>query len=97
MKTQYTQKIVITVKYLPCTNSRGSRVGLCLPRFDGKRKVIPYDHAHNDAHEIAEAWLASKGVATDCFVDLGDEYGIVCDWSQRESIFRAFGIPEETF
>jgi hypothetical protein len=94
MKTQHSQKIAIVVKFLPVTYAKGSRVGLSLPRFDGKRKTISYDPAHNDAHENAEAWLAAQGIKTDCFCDLGDTYAILCDWSQREAIFRAFGIPE---
>lgn len=92
MKNQH--KIAIIVGFVPATNTKGSRVRLALPRFGGKRKLIDYDHAFQDTHENAEAWLAKAGVQTECFCDLGDEYGIICDWSQREAIFKAFGIPE---
>lgn len=92
--TEPTQHIAIVIKFVPATNYHGSRISLSLPRWDGKRKVIPYDHSYRDTEEGARAWLNSKGINPSVLLDLGDHYCLACDWSQREAIFSAFGIPE---
>ena len=85
-------KIAIVVKFMPASNVHSSRISLSLPRFDGKRKVIDFDHSFNNTFDIAAHWLASKGVAVECHMETKDSYTLACDWSQREAIFAAFGI-----
>jgi hypothetical protein len=88
------QKIAVVVKFHPATNTNGSRIGLSLPRFDNKRKAIPFNHAFNDTTDGALDWLASKGVNPEAVLDMGSHYAFVCDWAQRPALFAAFGIPE---
>lgn len=89
-------KIAIVVKFLPATNSRGSRIGLSLPRWDNKAKRIPYNHECRDTESGARAWLAEKGVTPDTLLDLGTHYVLACEWVQRPAIFKAFGLKETT-
>ena len=51
---------LIAVKYLPATNTRGSRVSMFSPRFK-KRKTIAYDYQKNSTAEIAQEYLKENG------------------------------------
>jgi len=64
----------IKVKYLPATNSRGSRVRMTDTRLK-ESKVIDFDYTLNTIEEMAEKYLTAKGVPI-----IGKiEYGIVCE------------------
>ncbi len=51
---------IIKIKYLPATNTRGSRVQLINERLQEK-KTIPYNHIYNNAQDIAQNYLVQKG------------------------------------
>jgi len=51
---------LITVKYLPATNTRGSRVKLTSTRFE-QSVIIGYDHAKNNIEDIAVDYLKQNG------------------------------------
>jgi hypothetical protein len=53
---------LIEVKYIPASNTLGSRVALRSLRFN-TRVVIPFDHAMNQCYEMAEAYLKQNGIA----------------------------------
>ena len=50
----------VEVKYLPVTNSRGSRIKLTSYRFQ-QSVTIPFDYQYNSAEEIAIAYLTNHG------------------------------------
>lgn len=52
---------IIKIKYLPATNTRGSRVLLTNERLL-ERKTIPYNHSYNNAQDIAIAYLKTKKI-----------------------------------
>ena len=52
----------LQVKYLGCTNYRGSRVRITDTQRDGKPSVvIPFDHSCTDSMEIATNYLRANG------------------------------------
>jgi hypothetical protein len=79
------QKIAIACKYHGPTNSHGARVSLACPLL-GKRKVIPFDYALNNAHEVAHAWLSAQGIKCESFVSLSIGETIICAWSQLPAL-----------
>ena len=60
--------IAVLVDYIPCTETKGSRVRLIAPRLTrpgnkkGSKKFLPFDHAYNGSDAIAIAWLSEKGI-----------------------------------
>jgi hypothetical protein len=51
---------LITVKYLPATNTRGSRVRLYSTRFN-RSVIIPYNYSLNSITEMAAEYLTKNG------------------------------------
>lgn len=52
---------IIKIKYLPATNSRGSRVLLTNERLS-ERKTIAFDYALNNIEDMAIAYLKTKKI-----------------------------------
>ena len=52
---------IIKIKYLPVTNTRGSRVKLTNERLK-ETVTIPFDHALNSIEDMAIAYLKTKKV-----------------------------------
>jgi hypothetical protein len=48
--------IALIVKYVPATNTKGSRVSLHFPRLD-KRKLIPFNSMRNSTSAVALDYL----------------------------------------
>ncbi|MEI7632520.1 MAG: hypothetical protein WCJ60_04335 [bacterium] len=59
---------LIELKYLPATNTKGSRVQIKSLRFADK-VTIPYDHARNTVTEMFIDWNKS----------LNNDLGIICE------------------
>ena len=53
--------IALIVKYIPATNTKGSRVSLHFPRFR-KRKFIPFNSMYNSTSAVALAYLEFNGI-----------------------------------
>lgn len=51
----------ITIKYLPATNTRGSRIKLISTRFKCS-VALDYDHQISDMTAQAANWLTAKGL-----------------------------------
>ena len=83
------QKIAIACKYHGPTNAKGARVSLACPLLK-RRKVVPFDYALNNAHEVAHAWLSSHGIKCESFVSLSLGETIVCAWSQLSALEAIF-------
>ena len=52
---------IIKIKYLPVTNTRGSKVKLTNERLN-ESVTIPFDHALNSIEDMAIAYLKSKKI-----------------------------------
>jgi hypothetical protein len=72
--------IAATVKYLPVTDSRGSRVKITLPRFKVS-KTIPFDHQYNNSEDIAIAFLNDNGVSIEGTAELDNGSVLIIDWT----------------
>jgi hypothetical protein len=72
--------IAATVKYLPVTDSRGSRVKITLPRFKVS-KTIPFDHQYNNSEDIAIAFLESHEVSIDGTAEIDNGSVLLIDWT----------------
>jgi hypothetical protein len=53
--------IALIVKYVPATNTKGSRVSLHFPRFD-KRKLIPFNSMRNSTSAVVLDYLEDFGI-----------------------------------
>jgi len=60
----------IVVKYLPTTNTRGSRVKLISARFKDS-VTLSYDYEYNHCVDMAAAWLKDHGqvIAGQCEIN----------------------------
>lgn len=72
--------IAATVKYIPASNSRGSRVKITLPRFNVS-KTTPFDHQYNNSEDIAVAYLQANGIVINGSAELGDQSVLLIDWT----------------
>ena len=94
MKQDITPQIRIVVKYHGPTDSKGSRISLTLPRWEDRRIYIPFDYESRDILDNATSALDAAGVKIAAHLDIGSDYVICCDWSERPAIAKAFGIKE---
>ena len=69
---------LIEVKYIPATNTSGSKVSLTDHRLDEKIK-IPYDCAFNSTYDISEDYLNNKGFKIVGMSEMKNSYAILCD------------------
>ena len=67
----------LEVKFLPPTNTKGSRVKITDKR-NHKSVTIPYDY-RTDSLNTAVNYLAEKGFNIIGFIDMDDHYVVLCD------------------
>lgn len=80
--------LAITVKILPATNTKESRVSLSSPRLR-KRRVFGWDHGqgHTSADQ-AVAQLTAAGMEVDAILDMDSHYILtVADWNAGRKFF----------
>lgn len=89
----------IEVKYLPCTNSRGSRVQLkCydMKHLNGekpKSKILSYDHSFNSSDDIALNALKKAGLDVIGFNGRGPVTVIFCEWD-FDKLYAFFNVKQ---
>lgn len=78
---------IIQVKYVPCTNTRGSRISLTESRYKGTdRKTISYDYTCNSSLDGAIKYLQSIGINIVGYGEFKDAYYIFSDsWSHSHN------------
>jgi hypothetical protein len=85
--------ICVMVKYLPCTNTKPSRLSFYLPRW--KKRVVSSTHALDgrDNAERATHWLSKKGITPSGFGE-GENSTIsfLIPWDQLPAVLPAFGL-----
>jgi len=71
----YKALVSVSVKFLPATNFKGSRVKITFDRPIKGRVLsitIPFDHAHGSAEEVAAEFLTREGFPPEASVDIDD-------------------------
>jgi hypothetical protein len=88
MSTRPIHALTVIVKFLPCTNSRGSRVSLT--RYSGNdwvsRKVYSYDHSSNGVHDQAVSVLQKAGCKILCSLEIPDAYVLAIDCGSVDNL-----------
>jgi len=88
MSTRPIHALTVIVKFLPCTNYKGSRVSLT--RYSGNdwvsRKVYSYDHSFNGVHDQAVSILQNAGCKTLCSLEIPDAYVLAIDCSTVDQL-----------
>lgn len=80
----------VTVRFLPATNTLGSRVSVTLPCL-GRSKVLPYDHRYSSSTDNAVAWLREQGVQPVASADLGKGVTVLTfGVEDHTALFRIF-------
>jgi hypothetical protein len=83
--------IAITAKFVPATDTRGSRVTISVPEYDGRR-IINYDHSCRDAGEVARVWLTAQGIVPNATAPLARGTCVFTvdrsNWSHIKSAFN---------
>lgn len=65
---------LIKITFVCPTDTKGSRVKLTSQRFERDAVTIPYDHAYNNAFDIAQAWLQAHGYTIVCSGEMPNAY-----------------------
>jgi hypothetical protein len=87
------QNVAIVCKYHGCTDARGSRISLSLPRWNNKKISFPYAHELNGSDEQGEQELNKLFIFPSCCLDLGKDgtmFGVSFDYMRE--IERAFKL-----
>ncbi len=73
--------LTVIVKFLPCTNHKGSRVSLT--RYSGddwvSRRIYSYDPIFNGVHDQAVSILQKAGCKILCSLEIPDAYVLAID------------------
>jgi len=83
--------LAVIVKYIPATDTKGSRVKLTLPRYK-KSKFISFDHSLNTSYQIAEAYLNANNISVKAEADLGEEHLLLVSWDYARKLTDLFNI-----
>jgi len=86
MKTTIQNLLAVEIKYLPATNTLGSRVRLHSPRLQ-ETKIIPFDYSLNSIDTMAIEYLTSIGQQIMGEAETKEGYVILCE--AQEGIFRS--------
>lgn len=83
--------IAITAKFVPATDTRGSRVTISVPEYNGRR-TIGYDHGCRDAGDVARVWLTAQGIVPNACAPLNSSTCVFTvdrsNWSHIKSAFN---------
>jgi len=91
MNTEKEHLLAVIVKYIPASDTKGSRVKMTLPR-DKKSKTIAFDHEYNTSYQIAEAYLKGKGIEVKAEADMGEEHLLLIAWDYARKLTDLFNV-----
>ena len=83
--------LAVIVKYIPASETKGSRVKMTLPRYK-KSKTIPFDHSFNTSYQIAENYLTINYISVKSEADLGDQHLLLVSWQDARKLTDLFGV-----
>ncbi len=86
-------QIAIIAKFLPCTDTKGSRVSLKLPRWENKRIERSWSHAITGLENQVDAILLEAGIESDNFSEISaTEYSFQVPFDQVDKVKALFNI-----
>jgi len=83
-------KIAIAVSFIPCTNTKGSRVKVQIPRMHSK-KFFSYSHECNSPADQIEKLLGDNDIWPVCQAEFDDSVFFMVNFDEWDKLRTIFG------